>query len=109
MNIEGLSIKQLKALLSTVNADIKAAAPVLSKPIKADNEGIICNTIAQQYTGNKQVNTVTNKRLIQDIAIQHDILDYLNSGKTITCHVARKSKFKPIAPLIISSKRIISV
>jgi len=87
MDIKNLSIIELKQLLSRVNQDIssikrkeKAAA---KKAAIMDNEYIVANNIAKAFTGKQYDKPVTNKRIIQDIAIQHDILDYLNNGGRI--------------------------
>ena len=106
-----MSITELKQLLSCVNQDIKSIkraenaakkAPVLSELAE-------CNIIAQKFTGNKALPIEHNKKLTADIQIQRDILDYLNNGNNIKCHYARGSKRKPIQPLSIISKRIISL
>jgi len=87
MDIKNLSIIELKQLLSRVNQDIssikrkeKAAA---KKAAIMDNEYIVANNIAKTFTGKQYDKPVANKRIIQDIAIQRDILDYLNNGGRI--------------------------
>ena len=113
MDLSGLSIIELKQLLARVNHDLKLNKPTI-KRIKQEkkpvlSEGAECNIIAERFSGNKALPIVHNKKLIQDIAIQNDILDYLNNGNNIKCHYARGSKRKPIQPLSIISKRIISL
>jgi hypothetical protein len=113
MDLSGLSIIELKQLLARVNHDLKLNKPTI-KRIKQEkkpvlSEGAECNIIASRFTGNKALPIVHNKKLIQDIAIQNDILDYLNNGNNIKCHYARGSKRKPIKPLSITNKRIISL
>ena len=84
MNIEGLSINELKALLSKLDNDIKAAAPVIKPVPKVDNELVLCNKIAATFTGKQYNQPVQNAKLIADIQIQKDILDFLNNGGRIT-------------------------
>jgi hypothetical protein len=113
MDYSNLSIIELKQLLARVNHDLKLNKPTI-KRIKQEkapvlSEGAECNIIAERFTGNKALPIVHNKKLIQDIAIQRDILDYLNNGNNIITHYARGSKRKPIQPLSIISKRIISL
>tara|TARA_R110000868_G_scaffold378334_1_gene643781 strand:+ start:791 stop:1129 length:339 start_codon:yes stop_codon:yes gene_type:complete len=110
MDLSGLSIIELKQLLAQVNHDLKLNKPTI-KRIKQEkkpvlSEGAECNIIAERFSGNKALPIVHNKKLIQDIAIQRDILDYLNNGNNIKCHYARGSKRKPIQPLSITSKVI---
>ena len=111
--IKSLSILELKQLLARVNHDLKLNKPTI-KRIKQEkapvlSEGAECNIIAERFTGNKALPIEHNKKLIQDIAIQRDILDYLNNGNNIITHYARGSKRKPIQPLSITNKRIISL
>jgi len=84
MDIKNLSLLELKQLLSCVNQDIKsikrANKAAAIKSAIMDNEYIVANNIAKSFTGNKQVNPVQNGKLIADIQIQKDILDYLNNG-----------------------------
>jgi len=113
MDYSGLSIIELKQLLARVNHDLKLNKPTI-KRIKQEkapvlSEGAECNIIAQRFTGNKALPVIHNAKLIADIAIQRDILDYLNNGNNIKCHYARGSKRKPIKPLTITNKRIISL
>jgi hypothetical protein len=84
MDISSLSIIELKQLLARVNHDLKMNKPTI-KRIKQEkapvlSEGAICNQYAIQYSGNKAVTPVQNGKLIADIQIQKDILDYLNNG-----------------------------
>ena len=95
MNIENLSIIELKQLLACVNHDLKMNKPTIKrvkKPIKVvDNEFLLCNDIAKRFTGNKQVNPVENAKLKADIQIQKDILEYINNGGMIIERKPRKS------------------
>lgn len=95
MNIEGLSITELKQLLSRVNQDlasIKRAERAAKKSAvnNAISELAECNIIAERFSGNKALPTVHNAKLIADIQIQKDILDYLNNGGRIITRRARK-------------------
>ena len=72
MNINGLSIKELKALLSKVESELS----------HIDSEAAICNNIAKSFTG-KTYTVEYNKKLKADIQIQLDILDFMNNGGTI--------------------------
>ena len=115
-DINNLSIKELKQLLAQVNHDLKMNQPTINRRtrIKQEkkpvlSEGAECNIIAERFSGNKALPIMHNKKLIADIQIQKDILDYLNNGNSIKCHYARGSKRKPIQPLSITNKRIISL
>jgi hypothetical protein len=84
MNLDGLSIIELKQLLARVNHDLKLNKPTI-KRIKKDNapvlsEGAICNNIASRFTNKLYNAPVQNAKIIADIAIQRDILDYLHNG-----------------------------
>ena len=73
MNITALSLSELKALLSKVEADLA----------DIDNEHKICNNIAKSFTG-KQYNIEYNRKLKADIQIQLDILAFMDNGGKIT-------------------------
>ena len=98
MDINSLSIIELKQLLSRVNQDITSIkrAERAAKKVAVNNtvsELAECNIIAQRFTGNKQVNPVQNAKLIADIQIQKDILDFLNNGgRIITAKTRNKVK-----------------
>lgn len=94
--LSNMSIAELKQLLSCVNQDLRSIkrrdnavkkAPVLSELAE-------CNIIAQRFSGNKAVPASDNNKLKADIAIQSDILDYLNNGGMIITRKSRK-KVKP--------------
>lgn len=110
MDIKALSIIELKQLLSRVNQDIKSIkkAEKRAANIKAltepDNEYIICNNIAANFTGKQYPAPIQNRRIIEDIAIQRDILDYLNNGGHIITRKSRK-RIKALA----SPSKIISL
>jgi hypothetical protein len=70
MNISGLSLSELKALLSKVESELS----------HIDSEGAICNNIAKSFTGNKALTIEYNKKIKQDIQIQLDILEFMNNG-----------------------------
>ena len=114
MNIEALSITELKQLLSRVNQDLASIkrAERAAKKAAVNNtvsELAECNIIASRFTGNKALPTVHNAKLKADIAIQRDILDYLNNGGRIITHTARGSKRKPVAPLVVSLSNKVSL
>ena len=97
MNYNNLSIIELKQLLAQVNHDLKLNKPTI-KRIKQEkapvlSEGAECNIIAKSFTGNKAVTPVQNGKLIADIQIQKDILDYLNNGGHIIT-AKRRNKVK---------------
>ena len=74
MNISGLSIKELKELLSKVESDLA----------HIDNEHQICNNIAKSFTGQSlYAKSEYNKKLKMDIQIQLDILEFMNNGGII--------------------------
>jgi hypothetical protein len=109
MDINSLSIIELKQLLARVNHDLKMNKPTL-KRIKQEkapvlSEGAECNIIAQRFTGKHYNKPVENAKLIADIAIQRDILDYLNNGGMI---ITRKSR-KSIKPLTVLSYHKVSL
>ena len=93
--IKSLSILELKQLLARVNHDLKLNKPTIKRQKKAaiitESEGVLCNRISATFTGNKAVTPVQNGKLIADIAIQRDILDYLNNGGMIITRKQRKS------------------
>ena len=97
MNYNNLSIIELKQLLAQVNHDLKLNKPTI-KRIKQEkapvlSEGAECNIIAQRFTGTKALSTVHNAKIIADIQIQKDILDYLNNGGHIIT-AKRRNKVK---------------
>jgi hypothetical protein len=108
MNIENLSIIQLKQLLAQVNHELKMNKPTIKRAAKAlspiISEYAECNIIAQKFTGNKALSPVHNAKLKADIQIQRDILDFIHNGGNIKERVSRKS----IKPLSVAS-RIISL
>jgi hypothetical protein len=107
--LSNMSLTELKQLLSCVNQDLKSIKK--AEKIAAEyvpTEFAICNDIAKRFTGNKQVNPVENARLKADIAIQNDILDYLNNGNVIITAKSRKSK-KFNSVLSYSNNKIISL
>ena len=106
MDYNNLSIIQLKQLLAQVNHDLKLNKPTIKRQKKAviitESEGVLCNRISATFTGNKAVTPVQNGKLIADIAIQRDILAYLNNGgmiitaKTrskVKCQTFRNNKY----------------
>ena len=100
MNIQNMSITELKQLLSRVNHDLKMNKPTIKRVIKPviiePSEYDIVNSIAKRFT-NKQYNKpVQNAKLIADIQIQKDILEFLNNGNVIITRNSRK-KIKPLS------------
>jgi len=87
MNLENLSLTELKQLLARVNHDLKMNKPTIKRikqekpPVLSDYD--IANNIAKTFTNKQYVKPVENAKLIADIQIQKDILDYLNSGNHI--------------------------
>ena len=74
MNINGLSISELKQLLSKVESELAAV----------DNEAAICNNIAKSFSGKSlYAKSEYHKKIKADIQIQLDILDFLNNGGNI--------------------------
>ena len=107
MDLSGLSIIELKQMLARVNHDLKLNKPTI-KRIKQEkkpvlSEGAECNIIAQRFTGKQYPAPIQNRRLIEDIAIQQDILDYLNNGGHIITKRARKS---PKALSVVSYHKV---
>ena len=96
MDINQLSIIELKQLLSRVNQDINniKRAERRAKKIAANNtvsELAECNIIAKRFTGKIIPAPIQNAKLIADIQIQKDILDFLNNGGRIITAKRRKS------------------
>ena len=111
-DINNLSIKELKQLLAQVNHDLKMNKPTIKRVKKPEiiepTEYEIANSIAATFTNKQYDKPVENAKLIADIQIQKDILDYLNSGNHIITAKSRKSKkFNSI--LAYSNNKIISL
>lgn len=106
MDLNGLSIIELKQLLARVNHDLKMNKPTMNRAAKKASKALSpiiseyaeCNIIAQKFTGKEYPAPIENKRIKQDIQIQKDILDYLNNGGHIITRVNRK-KIKPLTVL----------
>jgi len=74
MDIQALSIKELKALLSKVESDLA----------NIDSEAAICNNIAKSFSGQSlYAKSEYNKKIKADIQIQLDILEFCNNGGII--------------------------
>ena len=74
VNINALSISELKSLLSKVESDLA----------NIDSEAAICNNIAKSFTGQSlYAKSEYNKKLKPDIQIELDILDFMNNGGII--------------------------
>ena len=110
-DITNLSITELKQLLAQVNHDLKMNKPTMSRKAKSAankaapvlSELAECNIIAKSFTGKQYPAPIQNRRLIEDIAIQQDILDYLNNGGHIITKRARKS---PKALSVVSYHKV---
>jgi uncharacterized protein (DUF4415 family) len=95
--LSNMSIIELKQLLSCVNQDIKSIKRKENAAKKAAVNNAIselaeCNIIAQRFTGKQYAKPVQNAKIIADIQIQKDILDYLNNGGHIITAKPRKQK-----------------
>jgi hypothetical protein len=98
MNIDNMSITELKQLLSRVNQDITSIKRTerRAKKIAVNNtvsELAECNIIAKRFTKTVIIENIENKKIKQDIQIQKDILDFLNNGgRIITAKTRNKVK-----------------
>jgi hypothetical protein len=107
--LSNMSLTELKQLLSRVNQDLKSIKK--AEKIAADNqpsEYDICNDIAKRFTNKQYDKPIENKKIKQDIQIQQDILDYLNSGNHIITARPRKSR-KFTSAVSYSNRKIISL
>ena len=96
MNLDNMSIIELKQLLSCVNQDINniKRAERRAKKIAVNNtvsELAECNIIAKRFTKTVIIENIENKKIKQDIQIQKDILEFLNNGGHIITAKRRKS------------------
>ena len=113
MDLSGLSIIELKQLLAQVNHDLKLNKPTMSRKAKSAakkaavnntlSELAECNIIAQRFTGKQYPAPIQNRRIKEDIAIQRDILDYLNNGGHI---ITRKPRKKVKALSVVSYHKV---
>jgi len=96
--LSNMSIAELKQLLSCVNQDLKSIKK--REKIAADNqpsEYDIANSIAKTFTNKQYPAPIENRRIKEDIAIQRDILDYLNNGgRIITAKPSNKLNSKAL-------------
>jgi len=98
MNLDNMSIIELKQLLSCVNQDIKSIKRKENALKKAAVNNTVselaeCNIIAKRFTKTVIIENIENKKLKQDIQIQKDILDFLNNGgRIITAKPRNKVK-----------------
>jgi hypothetical protein len=109
MDLSGLSIIELKQMLARVNHDLKMGKPTI-KRIKQEKAPVLselaeCNIISKRFTGKQYPAPIQNRRLIEDIAIQRDILDYLNNGGHIITKRARKSP-KALSVSVVSYHKV---
>ena len=98
MDINSLSLSELKQLLSRVNQDITSIkrAERTAKKIAVNNtvsDLAECNIIAKRFTKTVIIENIENKKIKQDIQIQKDILDFINNGgRIITAKTRNKVK-----------------
>lgn len=93
--LSNMSIAELKQMLACVNQDIKSVKRKENAAKKAAVNNTVselaeCNIIAKRFTGNKAVAVEHNVKIKQDIAIQQDILAFLNNGGRIITTKRRK-------------------
>jgi hypothetical protein len=98
MNLDNMSITELKQLLSCVNQDIKSIKRKENAAKKAAVNNTVselaeCNIIAKRFTKTVIIENIENKKIKQDIQIQKDILEFLNNGgRIITAKTRNKVK-----------------
>jgi hypothetical protein len=97
---------ELKQLLYAVNRDIKIAK---EKAENIPSEYDICNDIAKRFTNKQYAKPIENRKIKEDIQIQKDILDYLNSGNHIITARPRKSRKYSNKPFTVSLTKIVSL
>jgi hypothetical protein len=113
MDLSGLSIIELKQMLARVNHDLKMNKPTLNRASKRASKALSpiiseyaeCNIIAQKFTGKQYPAPIQNAKIIADIQIQKDILDFLNNGGTIITKRARKSP-KALSVSVVSYHKV---
>ena len=114
MNLDNMSIIELKQLLSCVNQDIKSIKRQNNAAKKAAVNNTVselaeCNIIAKRFTKTVIIENIENKKIKQDIQIQKDILDYLNSGNHIITARPRKSRKSSNKPFVVSLTNQVSL
>jgi len=98
MNLDNMSIIELKQLLSCVNQDIKSIKRKENALKKAAVNNAVselaeCNIIAKRFTKTVIIENIENKKIKQDIQIQKDILDFINNGgRIITAKASKKHR-----------------
>ena len=108
--LSNMSLSELKQLLSCINQDIKSikkAEKIAAEYVPTEFE--ICNDIAKRFTNKQYDKPIENKKIKQDIQIQKDILDYLNSGNHIITARPRKSRKYSNKPFTVSLTKIVSL
>ena len=108
--LSNMSLTELKQLLSCINQDIKSIKK--AEKIAADNEPSeydICNSIAKRFTNKQYDKPIENRKIKEDIQIQKDILDYLNSGNHIITARPRKSRKYSNKPFVVALTKIVSL
>jgi hypothetical protein len=98
MNLDNMSIIELKQLLSCVNQDIKSIKRKENALKKAAVNNAVselaeCNIIAKRFTKTVIIENIENKKIKQDIQIQKDILSFIQSGgRIITGKTSKKHR-----------------
>lgn len=93
-----MNISELKAQLALLDNEIKALTPIKRVIIKAPvvNQYAADNALSATYTGTKAIISDTNKRIKQDIAIQQDILSFIQNGGIIKSYTSNKLNGKAV-------------
>ena len=106
--LSNMSIAELKQLLSCVNQDLKSikkAEKIAAEYVPSEYD--ICNDIAKRFTNKQYAKPVENRRIKEDIQIQKDILDFLNSNNNN--HIITRVNRKKIKPLTVLSYHKVSL
>jgi hypothetical protein len=108
--LSNMSIAELKQLLSCVNQDLKSikkAEKIAAEYVPSEYD--ICNSISKRFTKTVIIENIENKKIKQDIQIQKDILDYLNSGNHIITAKPRKSRKYSNKPFVVALSNQVSL
>jgi hypothetical protein len=106
--LSNMSLTELKQLLSCVNQDLKSikkAEKIAAEYVPSEYD--ICNDIAKRFTNKQYAKPVENRRIKEDIQIQKDILDFLNSNNNN--HIITRVNRKKIKPLTVLSYHKVSL
>ena len=111
INTDNMSITELKQLLSRINHDLKMNKPTIKrikKPVIIEpSEYDIANSISKRFTNKQYPKPVENRRIKENIQIQKDILDFLNSDNNN--HIITRVNHKKIKPLSVVSYHKVSL